>query len=154
MKTFKHLLTLSLLLFGAVALAQAPAGLIVVESQNDIDTTQAKLEAAIEGADGLNIMTIIDHTANAEGAGLELRPTRLVIFGNPNAGTPLMQAAQSVAIDLPQKMLIWEDASGAVFVGYNSPFYLKARHMMDGEDGRIANISKALSNLANAATTP
>ena len=154
MKLVRYALTLALLAITANALAQAPAGLIIVESQNDIDTTQAKLEAAIEGIDGLNIMTIIDHAANAERAGLELRPTRLVIFGNPNAGTPLMQAAQSVAIDLPQKMLIWEDASGAVFVGYNSPYYLKARHMMEGEDGRIGNISKALSNLANAATTP
>ena len=71
MKQVKHFLILSMLFFAASALAQGPAGLVIVESQNDIDTTQAKLEAAIEGADGLNIMTVIDHAANAEGAGLD-----------------------------------------------------------------------------------
>ena len=154
MKLPNYVAVLLLSLFTFAAFAQAPAGLVFMESSNDIDTTQAKLEAAIENADGLMVMTVIDHAANAAGAGLELRPTRLVIFGNPNAGTPLMQAAQSVAIDLPQKMLIWEDEAGAVYVGYNSPYYLKARHNMEGQDERLATINNALHNLALAATSP
>ncbi len=149
----KRLFILALLVTATVW-AQTPAGMVILQSANDIDTTQAKLEAAIEDADGLMVMTVIDHAANAEGAGLELRPTRLVIFGNPNAGTPLMQAAQTVAIDLPQKMLIWEDENGDVFVAYNSPYYLKARHGVAGQDERFATISGLLDKLASSATAP
>lgn len=142
------------LLFTLAAWAQAPAGLVTLQSANDVETTQAKLEAAIEAADGLSVMTVIDHATNAQKAGLDLRPTWLVIFGNPNAGTPLMNAAQSVAIDLPQKMLIWEDENGDVFVAYNSPYYLKARHSVEGQDELLTNIGEALDGLAKAATAP
>ena len=142
------------LLFTLAAWAQAPAGLVTLQSANDVEMTQAKLEAAIEAADGLSVMTVIDHATNAQKAGLDLRPTWLVIFGNPNAGTPLMNAAQSVAIDLPQKMLIWEDENGEVFVAYNSPYYLKARHGVEGQDELLANIGEALDGLAKAATAP
>ncbi|CAN5751378.1 DUF302 domain-containing protein [soil metagenome] len=132
--------------------AQTPVGLVVVPSANDVATTQAKLEAAIAAADGLMVMTVVDHTLNAASVGLDLRPTRVVLFGNPNAGTPLMQAAQSVAIDLPQKMLIWEDEAGNVFVAYNNPYYLKARHSVEGQDELLAKISGLLDMLAKAAT--
>ncbi len=144
--------TLVALALGA-ALAQSPAGLVTLESANDVDTTQSKLEAALEEA-GLMLVLVIDHAENAAGAGLELLPTRLVIFGNPEAGTPLMQRARSVAIDLPQKMLVWQDEAGAVFVSYNSPYYLGARHGLTGEDERLRMMADALANLAKAATRP
>ena len=145
---------LSMTLLSASALAQGPEGLIIVESQNDVDTTLSKLEAMIDEVEGLNVMSVIDHQANAEGVGLELRPTRVVLFGNPNAGTPLMQAAQSVAIDLPQKMLIWEDENGTVFLGYNDPEYLKTRHGIEGADEGLTKISGLLDKLASGAAQP
>ena len=127
-------------------------GLIVRQSAQGVADTQAQLETAIGNIDGLMVMTVVDHAANAESAGLELPPTRVVIFGNPNLGTPLMQAERSVAIDLPQKMLIFEDEAGDVFVAYNSPFYLKERHGIEGQDDTLNMIANALNSLAKAAT--
>ena len=100
-------------------------------------------------------MATVDHTQNAAGVGLDLLPTRVVIFGNPNLGTPLMQCAQSLAIDLPQKMLIWEDETGQVSVAYNDPRYLGGRHQL-GDCGNqvIQQIAGALDNLSNGAIAP
>ena len=116
-----------------------------------MEETLANLEAALEEK-GLITVAVVDHSANAANAGLELPPTRLVIFGNPNVGTPLMQAARTVAIDLPQKMLIYEDEAGDVYVAYNDPQYLAERHALTGVDEPLTTVSNALSNLANAAT--
>ncbi len=137
---------------GFLGFAQVDSGLVTFESAYTIDETQAKLEVAIENA-GLKIVLVLNHAENASNVGLDLRPTRLVLFGNPNVGTPLMQDAQTVAIDLPQKMLIWEDNQGRVFVSYNDPMYLKTRHDIEDQDQRLNNISGALQNLATAATT-
>lgn len=142
-----------ILVLGFMVMATAQEGLISQESASDVETTQSKLEAAIEEA-GLTLMTVIDHAANAENNGLELRPTRVVLFGNPEVGTPLMQAAQSVAIDLPQKMLIWEAEDGTVYAGFNDPEYLKTRHGIEGEDERLTNVTNALTSLMEAATAP
>lgn len=131
--------------------AQTPIGLVSMSSNHDFDTTAAKLEAAIE-ASPLNLFTVIDHAANAANNGLELRPTKVFLFGNPNVGTPLMQAAQSMAIDLPQKMLVWQAEDGSVHVGFNNPYYLQSRHNIQGQDERIAMVNKALTGLAKAAT--
>ena len=128
------------------------AGVITRQSAKSVEETQVQLTAAIDGIDALMVMTVVDHAANAESAGLELRPTRVVIFGNPNLGTPLMQTAQTVAIDLPQKMLIYEDEAGDVFVAYNSPFYLQERHGIEGQDDTLNTIANALNGLAKAAT--
>ena len=152
MKVLKPLVMTFGLLF-SFAFAQLSVGIETVQSANDFATTQAKLEAAIE-ASPLNLMTTVDHTANAESAGLSLRPTMLYIFGNPAVGTHLMDAAPSAAIDLPQKMVVWQDSSGTVFVSYNNPYYLKARHNIDGQAERFKMINMALSNLAGAATSP
>ena len=137
------------------AAAQAPdvEGMVVVESAHSVADTQERLEAALE-ENGLILVAVVAHDQNAENADLELRPTRLLIFGNPQAGTPLMQEQQTVAIDLPQKMLIWEDAEGSVWLGYNDPQYLKERHGIEGLDELFGNISGALENLAEAATSP
>ena len=125
-------------------------GLVTVQSANSVEDTLSKLEAALE-ENGLLTVAVVDHSANAANAGLELPPTRLVIFGNPNVGTPLMQAGRTVAIDLPQKMLIYEDEAGDVFVAYNDPQYLAERHGLSGVNEPLGMVSNALSNLANAA---
>ncbi len=145
------IITFFLITLGFFVSAQDTSGLVTFESLNTIDETQARLEAAIEEA-GLRVVLVLDHAANAANVELDLQPTRLVLFGNPNVGTPLMQSAQTIAIDLPQKMLIWEDEQGRVFVSYNDPMYLKTRHGIEGQDQRLDNISGALQKLAVAAT--
>ncbi len=134
-----------------LASAQVPVGLVTMASNHDFDTTVANLEAAIE-ASPLNLFAIVDHAANAANNDLELRPTKVFLFGNPNVGTPLMQTAQSVAIDLPQKMLVWQAEDGSVHVGFNNPYYLQSRHNIEGHDQRITNINNALTGLAKKAT--
>ncbi|MEM8604355.1 MAG: DUF302 domain-containing protein [Cyanobacteria bacterium P01_H01_bin.121] len=96
----------------------------------------------------------IDHAAGAESVDLELRPTQLIIFGNPKVGTPLMQCNQQTAIDLPQKALIWEDEAGQVWMSYNDPQYLGQRHTLDACAEVLGRIEMVLANLVNAATQP
>lgn len=132
-------------------LTYAADGLIAVKSSHDVKATADKLESVLKEK-GMTVMARIDHQQGAEKAGLELRATEVVIFGNPKVGTPLMQCAQSVAIDLPQKALIWEDANGDVWLGYNDPQYLKSRHGLEGCDEVLEKISGALGNFAEAAT--
>lgn len=137
-----------LLCSGAVMAAD---GLIAVKSNHSVAATADKLEAVLSEK-GMKVMNRINHTAGAETAGLELRPTVVVIFGNPKVGTPLMQCAQSVAVDLPQKALIWEDEEGQVWLGYNDPDYLKTRHAIESCDAVLKKVSGALSSFAKAAT--
>ena len=131
--------------------AAAADGMVKVKSDLPVAATADKLANAITGK-GLNIFTRVNHTEGAEEAGMELRPTELIIFGNPKAGTPLMQCAQSVGIDLPQKALIWQDEEGQVWLGYNDPDYLKERHAMEGCDEPLDNVRKVLENFADVAT--
>jgi uncharacterized protein (DUF302 family) len=102
-------------------------GLVHVASSRSVPETLKKLQTAIE-ARGLKIFTLIDHSGEAEKAGLKMKPTELLIFGSPKAGTPLMIAAPTLAIDLPLKALVWEDKNDKVWVSYNSPDYLEQRH--------------------------
>src|SRR6516225_5463467 len=102
-------------------------GIVRIASQHSVAETVSKLEGMLR-AKNVKIFTIVDHSGEAEKAGLKLRNTKLLIFGSPKAGTPLMQAAPSAALDLPLKILIWEDAQGKVWVSYNSPAYLQERH--------------------------
>ncbi|MDO6822173.1 DUF302 domain-containing protein [Marinobacter sp. 1_MG-2023] len=146
-----RIVVLPLLLVLCASAAHAADGLIVVKSNHSVAATADKLEAALSD-NGMKIMNRINHAAGAESVGLELRPTEVVIFGNPKVGSPLMQCAQSVAVDLPQKALIWEDESGQVWLGYNDPEYLKARHAIEGCDAVLEKVSGALSNFAGAAT--
>lgn len=146
-----RMIALPLILSLCSGLAMAADGLIAVKSNHSVVTTADKLEAALNEK-GMKIMNRIDHAAGAESAGMDLRPTELVIFGNPKVGTPLMQCAQSVAVDLPQKALIWEDENGQVWLGYNDPEYLKARHVIEGCDAVVKKVSKALAGFAKAAT--
>ncbi|MEZ4711774.1 MAG: spondin domain-containing protein [Caldilineaceae bacterium] len=126
-------------------------GLVTVQSSNSFTGTVNALQNALE-EQGLRIFATIDHAANAAGADLELAPTTLILVGNPNLGTPLMQASRSVAIDLPQKFLVWQDAEGAVYVTYNASAYLAQRHAISDADEIINQIGAALDNFASAAT--
>ncbi len=150
MKTIRILAILLMTLL-CVGLAQAADGLIVVKSSHSVAATADKLESAL-GEKGMTVFNRIDHAAGAESVGKQLRPTELVIFGNPKVGTSLMHCSQSVAADLPQKALVWEDEGGQVWLGYNDPAYLKARHGLDGCDKVLDKVSKALANFAQAAT--
>jgi uncharacterized protein (DUF302 family) len=102
-------------------------GIISTPSNHSVDQTVEKLQGILQ-AKGVTLFALIDHSGEAEKAGMKMLPTKLLIFGSPKAGTPLMLAAPSIAIDLPLKILIWEDGQGKVWVSYNNPAYLQERH--------------------------
>lgn len=133
------------------SLGYAADGLISLQSDHDVDTTADRLEKILREK-GLTIFARIDHAKSAQKAGMELRPTTLVIFGNPKIGTSLMQCQQSIAIDLPQKVLIWKDESGQVWLSFNDPRHLAARHGVENCEKTIAQMSRALRNFAQSAT--
>jgi uncharacterized protein (DUF302 family) len=129
-------------------------GLVTLQSSHDFATTLARLTAALESK-GVRVFARIDHAAGATSAGLELRPTTLVVFGNPVGGTPLMQAAQTVGIDLPLKALVWQDAQGAVHLTYNDPVWIAARHGLDsGAEQAVTAMAAGLAAFARHATGP
>jgi uncharacterized protein (DUF302 family) len=107
-------------------------GIIDKPSNHSVDETVAKLKGILE-AKGVTLFAFVDHSGEAEKAGLKMRPTKLFIFGSPKAGTPIMLAAPSAAIDLPLKILIWEDGDGKTWISYNNPEYLKQRHHIPDE---------------------
>ena len=107
-------------------------GIIDKPGNHSVDETAEKLQAILRFK-GIALFALVDHSGEAAKAGMKMRPTKLLIFGNPKAGTPLMQASPSVAIDLPLKILIWEDAAGKVWVSYNSSAYLRERHHLPEE---------------------
>ena len=107
-------------------------GLIDIPSSHSVDETVTKLEGILQ-AKGIALFALVDHSGEAAKAGMKMRPTKLLIFGNPKAGTPVMLAAPSSAIDLPLKILVWEDDQGKVWITYNSPSYLQERHNLRSE---------------------
>lgn len=113
-------------------------GMVHLSSPHTVAETLARLEMIIKSK-GIPILALIDHSGDAERAGLKMQPTKLLIFGNAKAGTPLMIASPTVAIDLPLKALVWQDSSGKVWVSYNSPDYLKQRHGLP--DNLLSNIA-------------
>lgn len=129
----------------------ADDGLISVRSQHDVKTTADRLQSALREK-GMTVFLRIDHAEAAQRVGKELRPTELVIFGNPKVGTPLMQDSQTAGIDLPQKALIWEDAAGDVWFTYNDPAYLAGRHAVADRDEALRKIGLVLGSFASAAT--
>jgi len=129
----------------------AADGLTTLRSSYGPKDTMTRLEAEVK-ARGMTVFARIDHAAGAAGAGLSLRPTELLIFGNAKAGTPLMQTVQTTGIDLPLKALVWEDGSGATWLSYNDPAWLAQRHGVAGEtETVIGMMSKALDAVAQAA---
>src|SRR5215472_5731203 len=114
------------------AMNDAGNGLIHLASKHSVEETMSRLESLFEER-GVTIFARVDHSGEAAKIGLEMRPTKLLIFGSPKGGTPLMQAAPTVAIDLPLKALFWEDAEGKVWLTYNDPRYLQRRHNVPAE---------------------
>ena len=110
----------------------AGKGIITIPSGHSVDQTVEKLKGILQ-AKGVALFALVDHSGEAEKVGMKMRPTKLLIFGSPKAGTPLMLAAPSSAIDLPLKILIWEDAQGKAWISYNSPEYLRERHGLPHE---------------------
>ncbi len=127
--------------------AKTGNGIVDLQSRHSVDETAEKLKGILE-AKGVTLFALVDHSGEAEKVGMTMRPTKLLIFGSPKAGTPLMLAAPSIAIDLPLKILVWEDAQGKVWVSYNSAEYLKNRHGLPGE--LLRNIA-AVETLATKA---
>jgi uncharacterized protein (DUF302 family) len=115
-------------------------GLVEITGNHSVEQTVERLKDILRSA-GVTLFAVIDHSGEAEKVGLTMRPTKLLIFGSPKAGTPVMLAAPTSAIDLPLKILIWEDAGGKVWLSYNSPSYLQDRHNLPPE--LLQNISVA-----------
>jgi uncharacterized protein (DUF302 family) len=112
--------------------SNAHIGIIDIESHQPVDQTVSRLKAILREK-AITLFALIDHSGEAEKAGMKMPPTKLLIFGNPKGGTPLMLAAPSTAIDLPLKILIWDDTQGKTWVSYNSPEYLQQRHGIPAE---------------------
>lgn len=129
-------------------MASEENGVATILSHHSVEDTVAKLQSMLQ-AKGIKLFAVIDHSGEAKKAGLDLRPTKVLIFGDPQAGTPLMVASPSVAIDLPLKILISEDASGTVWISYNLPEYLQARHGFPKE--MLPNIAGIAELAARAA---
>jgi uncharacterized protein (DUF302 family) len=108
------------------------SGIVTVESSHSVDQTIQKIEELLR-AKGVKLFALVDHSGEAQSVGLHMRPTKLLIFGHPKAGTPIMIASPSVAIDLPLKLLVAEDEAGKVWISYNNPTYLQARHGFPSE---------------------
>jgi uncharacterized protein (DUF302 family) len=143
---------LLLALTAAAPTAQAgPKGMVVKTSEHGVAATLDKLEKVLK-KNGIRVFARVDHAAGAERAGMSLPATQLLIFGNPQLGTPLMQSARSVAIDLPMKALAYADAAGTVHLAYNDPAYLAERHGITDRDAVIEKMTAALDKLSDAAT--
>src|SRR6266576_5605989 len=127
------------------------SGIIDERSQHSVEQTVERLTALLH-AKGVTLFALVDHSEEAAKVGMKMPPTKLVIFGNPKAGTPLMLAAPSVAIDLPLKILVWEDALGKVWLSYNSTAYLQQRHGLP--EALVPNIAvvEALARAAGASS--
>ena len=140
-----------ILLLSAIAATPQGDNLVRVRSTRDFTQTVTALDSAIAGAN-LKLFARVDHAAGARGVNLELRPTTVFIFGNPQVGTRLMHCQQTIAIDLPLRILAWEDSAKAVFVAYEPPSRLAERHNVQGCQDVIARITTALEALTATAT--
>jgi uncharacterized protein (DUF302 family) len=147
MNPFRFLLAVAL--SALVSVAGAADGLVTVKSPRSAKETMDRLEGVVKQR-GLTVFARIDHAAGAAKVGKSLRPTELLIFGNPQGGTPFMECAQSVGIDLPLKALVWEDPTSQVWLGYNDPAFLAQRHAV-ASCPVVENLRKALAGLAEAA---
>jgi uncharacterized protein (DUF302 family) len=122
-------------------------GIISKPTNHSVDAAVQKLKGILQ-AKGVELFALVDHSGEAEKAGLKMRPTKLLIFGSPKAGTPLMVASPSIAIDLPLKILIAEDADGKVWLSYNDPAYLKDRHNLPDNLLQVIAVVEALATAA------
>ena len=146
------LITILITFIFSPALAIADNDLIAVKSSFGVMETADRFEKILKSK-GLNMFIRINHSEGAASIGENLRPTQLIIFGNPKVGTPLMQCSQSIAIDLPQKVLIFEKKNGEVWLSYNAPAYLATRHKIKDCEAVLNKINIALGNLSKVATS-
>ena len=130
-----------------IAMGDVDAGIVNVRSGRSLDETVERIRGLL-AAKGVTIFAVVDHSGEAAKVGMTMRPTKLVIFGNPKAGTPVMLAAPSAALDLPLKLLVWEDASGVVWISYNSAEYLARRHGVPGKFLQVLGAAKGLAESA------
>lgn len=128
---------------------QTKNGIVDIPSNHSVDATVEKLKGLLN-AKGVMLFALVNHSGEAERVGMKMPSTKLLIFGSPKAGTPVMLAAPSIAIDLPLKILVWEDTGGKVWVSYNSPQFLKERHSVP--DDLLKNIAVIEALAANAAS--
>lgn len=140
-----------LLISHAPPLAADSGTMVVKESATDFPGTVARLQAEIEKR-GAKIVAVVDHAGAARANGLELRPTTAIIFGNPQLGTPLMASNQAAGLDLPLRMVVWQDASAKVRVGYWKPSDMAAAHAIRDRDDVVGRMTAALEAIAGAAT--
>lgn len=147
MKVFVFLITI---LSFTSTFVQAAEGLINKTSSYSVQETMDRFEKIVRDK-GFNVIARVNHTAAAKKSGSTLRPTELLIFGNPKLGTQLMQSTQTIGIDLPLKVLIWEDAKGVVTLSYNDPAWLQKRHGITDRDKAFAKMTGALNKFSNAA---
>ena len=146
MKTIPSLVAVALTLW--LGVAASADGLVAVKSPHSAKETMTRLEDAVTKR-GLTVFARIDHAAGAAKIGKTLRPTEVLVFGNPTGGTPFMECEQSVGIDLPLKALVWEDATAQVWIGYNDPAYLAQRHGV-ASCPVVENLRKVLGSLVDA----
>ena len=146
----KILTGLIIALLVAAGAQAAGEGMIKLKSAHSVAVTADRLENVLKSS-GMTVLKRIDHAAGAASVGRQFRPTELLIFGNPRVGTPLMQCSPSIAIDLPQKALIWQDRRGQVWLGYNDPKFLALRHDISGCDELLEQVANALAGFAAAA---
>lgn len=124
-------------------------GIIDKPSNHSVDQTVENLKGILQSK-GIKLFALVDHSGEAEKVGMNMRPTKLLIFGSPKAGTPLMLAARSVAIDLPLKILVWQDDQGKVWVSFNSSEYLKERHALPQDLLQNISVVETLATKAAA----
>ena len=129
----------------------AVQGLTTIKSSHAPRETMNRLETAVT-AKGLTVFARIDHAEGASTVGLSLRPTEVLIFGNAKGGTPLMQAVQTIGIDLPLKALVWQDAAGETWLSWNDPAWLAARHGVSGAEAVAGKLTAVLEDVAKTAT--
>jgi uncharacterized protein (DUF302 family) len=148
----KNLIFTVLLMLSIVIPVEAADGVVNVQSTFSVKETADRIERLLIDK-GMTVFNRIKHSEGAGKVGIELRDTELIIFGNPKVGSPLMGCQQSVAIDLPQKALIWEDDKAKVWISYNDPRYLVRRHSIVGCEDVISKIEKVLAGIAESAST-
>lgn len=127
-------------------------GVITKISSKNFEHTYKSLKEVISNNPNLNIVAELDHKANAATVDLKINPTKVILFGNPKLGTPLMKNAQIIGLDLPQKMLVWEDDEGIVRVSYNDPKHVTLRHGFNANEEVLDTIALALDSISNKAT--
>jgi uncharacterized protein (DUF302 family) len=149
-KSTLRILAVAALVIATNALAQD--GLVAVKSPMKAKATMDKFEAIVKEK-GMNVFARVDHAAGAQRVNKTLRPTEVLIFGNPQGGTPFMECAQSVGVDLPLKALVWEDKDGQTWIGYNDPKYLAARHKTECATV-VEAMAKALAGFTSATVAP